>query len=408
VVAIVLLGRLLGLPFLKKGFQPIIGEVLAGVFLGLFGLVALSPQIEAFSDMGILMLMLLAGLTTDYKSFRRHRKESVAIATGGVLMSMVLVFFPLYYINMTFLGLSPTTSFTSALFISAILSNTAIEVCAKIFMEEGLGDVKTVAIGASFVDDILAVFLIGVVSSTVLLGESPTPMDIALLTARVVFFLLLSFFLISYLVEKLFNRFLSSFVRKERYPLTATILLAFGLALIARPFGLHEVIGAYMAGLMIGKWGSQAGPMLKKQIVWEHLIKDIDPPLRAIFSPLFFGYIGLVFADMIKGSGVSGVVALLALVLLVFAIAGKLFGCGGVARRMGFSREDSWLIGSAMGGRGALELVLLLYGKNIGAITSDQFTGVVLATLGTIIVAPMLYSFVRKRASRKVPGEKAD
>ncbi|MCD6461520.1 MAG: cation:proton antiporter, partial [Thermoplasmata archaeon] len=344
-------------------------------------------------------------LTTDYHLFRRHKRESIAVGIGGVAASFAITFIPLYCINTYILHLEPVMGFASALFISAVLSNTAIEICAKLFMTSE-GRMKTVVIGASFVDDVVAVFLIGVVSSTVLLDTPPDAYQLSWLTIKVVLFLAGSFFVFYYVIEKVFNSLLTSLVKRERYPLTATIIAGFSLALLARPFGLHEVIGAYIAGLMIGRWGSQVGPMLKRHLVWDNLIKEIDPPLRAIFGPLFFGYVGLVFSRfIIENSTMSPTSVLLAVVLLATALSGKLLGCGGAALTLGFSRKESVAVGAAMGGRGSLELVLLLYGLGAGAITDSQFTAVVLATLGTVVLTPLLYDMALKRMER---GEGAE
>ncbi|MCK4718879.1 MAG: cation:proton antiporter, partial [Thermoplasmata archaeon] len=192
------------------------------------------------------------------------------------------------------------------------------------------------------------------------------------------------------------------FLKRERMPLSATILLGFGLALLARPFGLHEAIGAYIAGLIIGKWGAQLGPMLKRRRVWEKLVSDLDPTLRAIFSPLFFGYVGLVFVQLLAPSfqDIGIMVVVLGVVLLGLALLGKLVGCGGASLFLGFTKKEGMVIGAGMMGRGAVEMVLLLYGKEAGILTDAQFSAVLVVILATTVVTPLAYSWASKKEKK--------
>ena len=155
---LLLFGRVIGEVFRRFEFQPLIGEVIAGLILGpaLLGLIIIPEgevnPLEYFSQFGILMLMLLAGLITDFESFAEYKMKSIVIGAIGVIVSFVIVFFPIYFIL--------SIDFLPSLFIAAILSNTAIEVCAAILIHSGNQKIKSVVLGASFIDDILAVFLI--------------------------------------------------------------------------------------------------------------------------------------------------------------------------------------------------------------------------------------------------------
>jgi len=405
VLLLVLLGRLLGTLFKRIDAESMIGEVLAGMLVG--GLIIIgwvfydSSTLKAFSDLGIILLMLLSGLMTDFRAFSKNKNASILVGSLGVAVSFAFVFFPMYFLNNWLLGLSPQVSLLSSLFIAAILSNTAIEVCAKLFMgRPGGGRLQAVVMGASFVDDIIAVFLIGIVSSIVLLGRTPSPLEFGFLAFKVIAFLLLSFLVITRLVDKLFDRLMGKKESEEKLLLTATVVIAFLFALAARPFGLHEVIGAYMAGLIIGKWGSRIDPLLKRRLAWKKLIEDIDPPLRALFGPLFFGYIGLTFVFYVRGTFDPVIMLILVSLLSILAFGGKLIGCGMGAKVSGFAGKETVVIGAAMCGRGALEFVLLSYGRDIAILTDDQFSAVVVVTLLTILATPLLYAWTEKRARK--------
>jgi Kef-type K+ transport system membrane component KefB len=395
VVLLLLVGRTLGYIFQRYGFQSLIGEVLAGIILGPIMLAISAPyiispttELQVLSQFGVLMLMLLAGLMTDYKSFLKNRHASIFVGTIGVLATFLMIFLPLHFFIGPLYGLSPLAN----LFIAAILSNTAIEICAGILLTSNRPKLKAVIIGASFVDDIIAVFLIGIVSAMVYSGETPTYESIFILSIEIILFLVISLLVATLVIEKIFDKLAGG---RGKITLTVTLIVAFVFAIISNLIGLHEVIGAYIAGLIIGKWGEHVGPMLKRRIAWEKLKTDIDTPLRAIFGPLFFGFIGLslVFPSMENATNVIPLI----LLLLLLALAGKILGCGVGAKVFKFSNNESFTLGCAMCGRGALELVLVSFGRGAGLIDNTIFTTLVMVTVITVIVTPIIYTLAERR-----------
>jgi Kef-type K+ transport system membrane component KefB len=146
--------------------------------------------------------------------------------------------------------------------------------------------------------------------------------------------------------------------------------------------------------------------LLKRRISREWLVEDIDPPLRAIFSPIFFGYIGLSMSVILHDGDFSlGEVLPLIIVLGVLVLVGKIVGCGLGAKLLRFKNRESLTIGCAMCGRGALELVLLSFGLEIEAISEPQFISLVIVTLITIIFTPILYAIALKFEERAESSE---
>ncbi len=397
IVLLLLVGRGLGMLFRYLGFQTLIGEVLAGVILGPLCLRLIdpvsTPEISVFADMGIIMLMLLAGLMTNYRAFTKTVRTSSFVGGVGVAVSFLLVYFPLVSVGL---------NFQAALFIAAILSNTAIEVCARILIDQSGTRLGSVVIGASFIDDIIAVFIIAVVTSQVGMGTDQLTLigiqftvDNILLKLLIIAMVVTAFILLSLIgVTKLIERIFDHIYRRahgEKILLTATLLITFTFAVVARQIGLHEVIGAYIAGLIIGRWGTKVRPMLKRRIAWQKLVDDIDPQMRAIFGPLFFGYIGMLFT--ISTIGQPTALVLLFVFMLGLALAGKILGCGLSARFSRFDTRESFIIGCAMCGRGALGLVLARFGVELGILEQIHFNALVLTVLATVIVTPMLYTY---------------
>jgi Kef-type K+ transport system membrane component KefB len=264
---------------------------------------------------------------------------------------------------------------------------------------------RAVIIGASFVDDIIAVYLIGIVSTMVYSetpGQLPSLNEIGILSVKIIAFLGISLVIASALIEKGFDKIMHG---RGKITLTVTLITAFSFAIVASLLGLHEVIGAYIAGLIIGKWGERVGPMLRRRIAWEKLKEDIDTPLRAIFSPLFFGFIGLSIilptaddstTDIVLFNELGNALPLI-IIILILAVFGKILGCGTAAKIFKFTNEESFALGCAMCGRGALELVLLSFGRNAGIIDDTIFISMVMVTIITVLLTPIIYTMAEKR-----------
>ncbi len=392
ILLLIFLGRFLGLIFSKYKFQSLIGEVLGGIILSpaIIGILYPNDTLRIFSQFGIIMLMLLSGLLTDFKSFKEYKKASVIVGMMGVVFSIILIFFALIFFGL---------SWGASLFISVILSNTAVEICARLMMESSVSkEIHAIVMGASFVDDIIAVFLIGVVGSMTL-GEEITVISLTIISIKVIAFILISLILLPYLFEKfsVIDNLIGTSPNREKILLTFTILFAIMFAIIAQYSGLQGVIGAYIGGLIVGEWGSKIGPMLKRRVAYEDLVDDIEPISHALFTPLFFGFVGLQLGAIISKFGISLVVWILVIVISILAIAGKFIGCGIGSKLSGLDWRSSGFVGVAMGGRGALELVLLSFGYDKGIIPGDIFAAVILVTLITVIITPILLTIYEKR-----------
>ncbi len=391
-ILLIFLGRALGLLFVKYKFQSLIGEVIGGIILSplALGLIVPNDILRLFAQFGIIMIMLLSGLLTDFKAFSEHKYKSTLIGVLGVSVSMTLISTILLMLGI---------SLEASLFIGVILSNTAVEVCANILMKsKSSKEIQAIIMGASFVDDIVAVFLIGVVGS-ITLGNNITILSLLILSIGVALFILIFLWIVPYFLEKysVIDKLIGSGPKREKVLLTFTILFALLLGLVAQYVGLQAVIGAYIGGLIIGKWGTKVGPMLRRRVAYEDLVDDLEPFSHALFTPLFFGYVGLTLGEVLSKFGMTFEMGILVFLLTLGALAGKFIGCGLGARLSHLDKKQSGFIGIAMGGRGALELVLLSIGYEKGIINGPLFASVVLVTLLTVIITPILLSLYEKR-----------
>jgi Kef-type K+ transport system membrane component KefB len=271
---------------------------------------------------------------------------------------------------------------------------------------------RTIVVGASFIDDILAVFVLGVVLSFVkttpgvllpVVGEvegfASTVLNLGWTSLKVLAFLLLTFYILSKLSHKVFDRFVG---RGFEVLLSIGFLFALALGIFARAVGLHEVIGVYLAGLILSQWGVMPDPMLTRGIAWMKFKSSFTNMMEALFSPIFFGVVGLLLgSNLVEEGGDSMIYIIIGVAAFAFfAFMGKIVGCGAGARIRRIAPSGALLVGVAMGGRGALEFILIKSGLKEGLLSPDEFSIVIIVTLITILLTPILYT-ITQRVSEK-------
>jgi Kef-type K+ transport system membrane component KefB len=358
------------------------------------------PTLITFSEFAIIVIMFHSGLYTDFSSFKDHRWSSIIIGALGVVASFFLIF----ALSAFVFGLSLETS----LFLGAILSNSAIEVSSAMLARTTHDRLRTIVVGASFIDDILAVFVLGVVLSFVsrtpgvlvpivgeLEGYTATGVSLLFTSVKVIAFLIITFFILSRISQSILDRFSGM---GFEVLLSIGFLFALAIGIISRWMGLHEVIGVYLAGLILSKWGILPDPMLTRGVSWMKFKETFTLMMDALFSPIFFGVVGILLGSSLIDEGGNSVIYILIGVVLftLFAFLGKIVGCGIGARIRGIGPSGALMIGTAMGGRGALEFILIKSGLKEGLLSPDEFSIVIIVTLMTILLTPFLFRTVER------------
>ena len=384
ILILLLLGRLLGLALSRWGISSSVGEIVAGLVMAvLIRCMGLSGEgIPTLASIGAIMLMFLSGLYTDYRDFRENLGKSTAVAAGGVAGTMALV-----YLALKGLGFPSTTS----LIVAIVLSNTAVEVTAKVMLDDPPAPkTKALIMGAAFADDILALFMIALATSGALSREV-----ILWSSVKVSLFLLISIFLLPRILSagRLLDRLYRSSERVELRLLTFSVLMAFALSLLAAEMGLNAAIGAYTAGLAIASWGSKVEPLLRRRAAFVGLVDMIEPILRVLLTPLFFGYIGILMGEGLL-EGITSFPFTLTLALLASMMLGKFIGCASVSAALG--AEEPVTVGVAMQGRGMLEYVIIMVVAMSGLVDPTLFLAMTVASMVTMISTPLLYRVVRR------------
>jgi len=371
--------------------QPsVFGEILVGLLLGptllnvlAWPLFAPAPAaagvplldlVRDLAQIGVLLLMFVAGLETDLVMMRHVGKVALWSAFGGVALPMIFgamtaVAFglPLYW---------------EGIFIGAILTATSVSISAQTLLE--IGALRTregsTILGAAVIDDVMGIIVLSLVVA--LARASGTGFDwgaLALVMLRVT-----SYFAIAIAARRLLPPILkwASTLGVSQAVLSAGLVIMFVYAWAAEYVGaVAAITGSYLAGVLIAQTD------FKKEID-----AGIHPLTYSIFVPLFFISIGL------EANGRElGPRATFTVVLLLVAIVAKAIGCGLFARLSGFSTKQSVRVGVGMVSRGEVGLIVAGYGLANGLIGSDVFSASVLMVLVTTMVTPPLMRLVFPR-----------
>ncbi len=373
-VVLLLLAKVIGYMLKIKGLHPIVGHVIAGLVLGPYVLKVVYPSIEleTIASVSLLLLLFYTGLTTNFRELRRRGKAIVTMGLSGVAATFAVTYMLLYIIGVK--GLP-------AVFIAVALSNTATETVAAAVAYAGGRDIRTLIVGASFVDDVIAAFVISVVASLAIGKTNIVHVSIA--TVAFMF----AVFILSHLLATKFTIVYRAMSRDYFTFASFSLMIAFSFALIAYMLGLSVLIGAYLAGLLIGRGREFHDPLIKTKVVLSEFIEDLSSFLEVLFIPMFFAYIGLLIS-------VNQVSIQLFATALIAAILGKIIGCTPIAISSLKDKRKGFAAGVAMTGRGALETALLKLGLDSGIINVSQYSTIILVALATAVLAPLLYSIV--------------
>ncbi|MGY4193236.1 hypothetical protein ACVIM9_002577 [Bradyrhizobium sp. USDA 4520] len=162
--------------------------------------------------------------------------------------------------------------------------------------------------------------------------------------------------------------------------ITVILLLMSGMAMITHLIGVHTVLGAFIAGVLVGE-----SPILTRQT--DERLRGL---ISSLFLPVFFGLAGLS-ADLtvLKDPSVLGLTAALVLIASIGKFGGAFVG-GALG---GLTRQESYALASGMNARGSTEVIIATIGLSMGVLSQTMFSMIVtMAILTTMAMPPMLRS----------------
>lgn len=352
----------------------VIGELLVGIIAGpaVLHLLSYGTFIHYFAEIGVIILMFIAGLEGDLKLLFRYWKPALTVATLGVI-------FPTAAAVLLCVGMF-NFSMTTAVFLGLILSATSVSITVQVLKEMDYMNTREGAIilGAAVADDIICVVLLGISTSLFGNASSQNQSLLGMVLPKVLFFVV-TIALAKWVVPAFLK--LVSRVKASENLTTGAMVLCFGFAFLAVQMGMSDVLGAYIAGLAISETSYK-----------DQLARKIEPIGYAVFIPVFFVSIGLE----ITFKGMQNDLVFIGL-LLVIAVLGKQIGGALGAKLFGLTWNEANVVGAGMVSRGEMALVVANVAVSAGLIDHNHYTAMIVVTVMATLLAPsMLKVFIQR------------
>lgn len=405
IITIIIVARLLSWICTKIGQPTVIGEIVAGIVLGpsLIGSyfpdfsTALFPvqslgNLQFLSQIGLILFMFMVGMELDLKTMKNKAHDAVVISHASIIIPFALGMGLAYFIYRSFAP-SGVQFLSFGLFIGIAMSITAFPVLARIVHERGIHKTRlgAIVITCAATDDITAWCILAAVIAIVKAGSFVSSLYTIAIAISYVFIMI-----------KVIRPFLKRVgdLYPSRETMSKQVVALFFLTLILSAYateviGIHALFGAFMAGTIM--------PENKKfRNLFTEKVEDVA---LVLLLPLFFVFTGLrTQVGLINDPYLWKITGLIILV----AITGKFVGSALSAKFVGQSWRDSLTIGALMNTRGLMELVVLNIGYDLGILSPEVFSMmVIMALVTTFMTGPALDLIKRvfRQASHAVSEE---
>src|SRR5689334_8906905 len=296
-VVLVLVGRLLGEGLLRLKQPAVMGMLMAGLVLGPSFLGAILPDVQhalfppakeqkamldAVAQFGVLLILLMTGMETDLKLVKESSRASISASICGIIIPFALGYTLGEFLPDSMVG-DPNKRMITSLFLGTALSIASVKIVATVVREMNFlrRNVGQVILGSAIVDDTIGWIIIAVIFGLALQGHVD-PLSIAKSVAGTLAFMVFSLTIGRRLVSLAIRWVNDTFV--SDYAVITAILVIMGImALITDMIGVHSVLGAFVAGILVGE-----SPILTK-----HIDDQLRGVIIAFFMPVFFGTAGL-------------------------------------------------------------------------------------------------------------------
>lgn len=399
ILSIIVMARLFGWVMNKIRQPTVIGEIIAGIILGPSLLGLFFPQVSGFlfpkdslgnlqflSQIGLILFMFIVGLELDLSVLQKRAGKAIVISHASIVFPYLLGVALSYFLYREYApDHIPFIAF--ALFMGIAMSITAFPVLARIVQER---DMSKTAIGAMVItcaaaDDVTAWCLLAIVIAIVKAGALGGALATIILSLVYVLFMM-------YIVRPIFNKVANFYFTRETInrPVVAGIFaMLFFSAYLTEVIGIHALFGAFMAGVIIPN---------NRQ--FRHVLAEkIEDLSLILLLPLFFVFTGLRTQIGLLNEPRQWEICFF---VILVAVSGKFLGSALASRFVGESWKDSLTIGALMNTRGLMELVVLNIGYDLGVLSDQIFTMLVIMALATtFMTGPALglvdYIYGRKK-----------
>jgi Kef-type K+ transport system membrane component KefB len=352
----------------RVGIPTVVGEIVAGILIGpsILQLVDPGDVLGVLAELGVILLLLEVGMHMDLRELRSVGPAALRVAVIGVVLPFAGA-----------MMLGPLFGLTSdqALFVAAALTATSVGITARVFGELkalATGEARTV-LGAAVADDVIGLIILTVVVRIVTGEGAVTIASIGGVIGLALAFLVVCTAAGVLLAPKVFA-LIDRHARSSATLFALALAFTLGIAQLATLAKLAPIIGAFVAGMSLGRSSSAA--RIQRELT----------PVGHLFIPVFFLQIGInvdvtAFVDL----SVIG----LALAITAVAIVGKVAAGWGA----GSLRADRLTIGLGMIPRGEVGLIFASIGLANAVFTQDLYASVLLMVLITTLITPPLLNW---------------
>ena len=370
ITIIILSTRILGAISKKVNMPQVVGALVAGILVGpsVFNLTVETDFLAKTSEIGVILLMFIAGLDTNVEEIKKNSFALMVIASIGVFVPLIggaACYFFYFHIDP-----SDANQILEAIFIGVVLTATSVSITVEALREMGKlnGRVGSAILGAAIIDDI-----IGIIILTVIISLKDSNTNISSVIVKILLFCLFMA-VIAFVINKM-KFFIDRHKNRRRlsiYVFASCILIAY---ISESYFGVADITGSYLLGFFMSHLD-----------VKQDIGRKMAVPSYLFFSPVFFASIGI----RTELSGMTMNLFIFSLLILVVAILTKVIGCGLGAKICGYTNSESFHIGIGMISRGEVALIVAQKGYNVGLLDSALFSPIVLVVVATTIIAPIL------------------
>jgi Kef-type K+ transport system membrane component KefB len=357
----------------------VVGEIVAGCVIGPSALGWLSAEqivagtpLDVLAEIGVVLLLFSVGLETRLEDLKKVGRSAFLVGVLGVIVPFVLG---------TLWAHGNGFVWTKSLFVAAAFVATSAGITARVLQELGaLQRIESrVILGAAVIDDILAMLLLGVVTSLQMGGGVSVGSLLLVLAQAVGFVAVIG--LVGTRVMRVRAGWLDSPLNPLS-PLTIALAICLGLAFLSTEFGLAAIIGAFLAGMIASETHQ------REQL--EHQTK----PLLAFLTPFFFVLTGAKI-DLSVFASKSALIMLA--VVTVIAVISKFIG--GFLGALSLGRNSATIVGVGMIPRGEVGVVIASLGLASGVFSNQTYAVIVaMSLLTSIITPPVLAALLRRRS----------
>ena len=391
-ILLLFFGRLIGEAMTRIGQPAIFGHLLAGVLLGpsIFGTVlpelrelvfpetpALKSMIDAVSQIGILLLLLLTGMETNLALVKRKRRAVISTSLFGTAVPFACGVALAYALPAT---LIPSTAprLVTALFLGTALSISSVKIVAMVLMEIGAirRDLGQLILATAILDDSLAWIIIAIISGIAASGAVNFEHVVASIGLTALF-LLVSLTVGRRVVAQIIV-WCNDNLTIEVPVISAILVIMLAMALTTELIGVHSALGAFVAGILIGQ----------SPILTEHIESQLRGFIIAFFSPIFFAVAGL---GMDLRALLDPTLLGFTVAVILIASIGKFRGALAGGMLGGLNRRESLALATGLNARGSTEVLIATIGLSMGALGNQLYTMIVaMAVVTTMVMPPTL------------------